>query len=133
VAAFSTPTSDRSRTTLPTRKGKGTRVFLGGHFSHEDLVSFGGISEKAAIRVQSSDCIHAQPNSDATQLEHAHKLAMAKDCDYIQGKKLLPEFTLASLPNDLVITRASKLGISLGSSPSQISSSINGIKDLDME
>ena len=110
---------------------EGTGVFLGGRYSRSEVISFGGMTEEAALGVRSSKRIMAQPNADATQMDRAKQRAQARD-NY-SGTDLVHEFTLASLPNDVVVARASKLGVSLGKSPSQIESSVQLLKDLDLE
>ena len=42
------------------------------------------------------------------------------------------KFTIASIPNSVVVARASKLGVSLGKSPCQVSESVDLIKKLDL-
>jgi hypothetical protein len=119
--------------TQPTRGGakkvQGTGVFLGGRYSGEEVIKYGGISEQVAKSVRSSERIRAQPNADATQMEHAQERAILRDFGNLKGTNLIPQFTLASIRNDVVVASASKLGVSLGKSPSQIESSIDSIKN----
>jgi hypothetical protein len=110
-----------------------TGVFLGGRYSKEEVIKYGGISENVAKGMRSSDRIWAQPNAHATQMERAQERAALMDFGNLKGTNLIPHFTLASIPNDVVIARASKLGVSLGKSPSQIESSVASIKNLDLE
>jgi hypothetical protein len=123
--------------TQPTRSGskktQGTGVFLGGRYSREEVIKFGGISEQVAKSVRSSERIWAQPNADATQMERAQERAILRDFGNLKGTNLIPQFTLASIPNEVVVASASKLGVSLGKSPSQIENSIASIKNLDLE
>jgi hypothetical protein len=42
-------------------------------------------------------------------------------------------FSIASIPDDVVISRASTLGVSLGSTEAHVRSSIHHIKDLDLQ
>ncbi|KAM0921911.1 hypothetical protein ACQ4PT_006547 [Festuca glaucescens] len=67
-----------------THSGIGTGVFLGGRFSMEDVMAYGGIASPA-IDVRSSERIHQQYNADATQLDRAQQLAQAKDAVFLQG------------------------------------------------
>jgi hypothetical protein len=82
------------------------------------VIKFRGISEKSAIGVRSSDHIRAQPNTDVSQLERAQERAQIRDYVISSGTKLISKFNLASLVNEIVVSRASKLGVSLGVSPS---------------
>ena len=89
-----------------------------------EMVAFGGISDGLA-GVRSSDRIRAQPLADATQLQRAIHLAQQRDSPGMLSNSKL---SFISITNDQIIARASRLGISLGESPSAISSSINLIK-----
>ena len=111
---------------------RGTGVYLGGRFSKEEVVAFGGIPEAAVFDVRTSERIRAQPNADKPQLERAQAYAQAKDDILYSGTRIPSKFTFASIPNDVVAARASKLGISLGSSASEVSKSIESIKDIDL-
>ena len=46
--------------------------------------------------------------------------------------KTLPWYSVASIPNELVVARVARLGVSLGQSPTQIFPSINLIKEVDL-
>jgi hypothetical protein len=96
------------------------RVFLGVRYSKEEGIVYGGISKAVGMGLRSSERIRAQPNSDASQLECARLQAQAKDPSDYLGTKALPNFTLASFSNSQIETRASKLGVSLGDSPSKV-------------
>jgi hypothetical protein len=45
-------------------------VYLGGRYSYDDLVAFGGIPE-ASVDVRASEQIRQQHNADVTQMERA--------------------------------------------------------------
>jgi hypothetical protein len=111
---------------------EGTRVFLGGRYSEKEVINFGSILDSSTIGVRSSEQIKAQPNCDATQLERAQLQAKARDPSNFLGTKVLPKFTLDVSSNSEIESRASKLGFSLGSSPSKIKKSINSLKDNDI-
>src|SRR4051812_48080926 len=49
------------------------------------------------------------------------------------GNNFISKFSIASIPNSVVVTRAAKLGVALGSSPSQITASIDLIKRIDLQ
>jgi hypothetical protein len=121
------------RGTDPTKNVRGMGVFLGGRYSMEDVIKYGEISEHVAKGVRSSERIRDQPNADATQMEHTQEHAILRDFRNLKGTNLILQFTLASIPNEVVVARASKLGVSLGKSPSQIENSIASIKNLDLE
>jgi hypothetical protein len=46
---------------------------------------------------------------------------------------LFPSIPFASIPNSVVVARATRLGVSLGKSPSQMNASVELIKDLDLQ
>jgi hypothetical protein len=104
-----------------------------GDILKKDVIAFGGISEEVVFGVRTSERIKAQPNADVTQLERAQQNAQARDDILYSGTNISSKFTIASIPNEVVVARASKLGISLGVSPSNVSTSINKIKDIDLQ
>jgi hypothetical protein len=108
----------------------GTGVFLGGRLSVDKVVEFGGISPPL-VGARSSQRIKHQTNADATQMERAQNLAMAKDSPYPSGNIKLSKYSLVSIPDDVFAHRANKMGVSLGGSPSQIHESIRKIKEAD--
>ena len=65
-------------------------------------------------------------------MERAQHKAQARDPSNFSGTKYISKFSFDSIPNDIILERVSKLGVSLGRSPSQISKSIKGIKELDL-
>jgi hypothetical protein len=108
----------------------GTGVFLGGRFSVEDVVNFGGIPSPS-LNARSSERIRKQGNADATQLERAKYLAKAKDAALSPGTNQPSIFSLSSLSDDTFLHRANKLGVSLGGNSAQVQMSIHTIKQVD--
>jgi hypothetical protein len=94
------------------------------------VVAFGGVPIGG---IRSSERIRAQPNAVSTQLERAQLLAQQRDHALDSGTSLCAKFSIASIPDDVVKTRASMLGVSLGVSPSQVSFSIKKLKDVDLQ
>jgi hypothetical protein len=94
------------------------------------VLAFGGVP---AAGIRSSERIKKQPNAEATQLARAQGLAMQRDQALDSGNSSVSKFTLASLSNESIITRASKLGVTLGASPSQIQASVNNLKEVDLQ
>jgi hypothetical protein len=88
------------------------------------IPAFRGIPVEGVLCNRSSKRIWAQPNAMDTQLVRAMKLAEERDIDLIEGNNLASHFSIASFDNELVQTRAATLGVSLGSSPSEIESLI---------
>jgi hypothetical protein len=82
--------------------------------------------------IRSSERIRAQLNANATQLERAMKIADNRYLGNHEGTINASCFLIASFDNGLIHSRAAKLGVSLGSSTSEIDSSIGLIKDLDL-
>jgi hypothetical protein len=108
----------------------GTGVYLGGRYSVDDIVAFGGISSPL-LDARSSERIRLQENADDTQLERAQKLAKAKYVPSFPGTNVTSKFSLSSIPNDVFWQRAKILGLSLGNSTSQCAKSIESIKEVD--
>jgi hypothetical protein len=108
----------------------GTGVFLGGRCSVDAVVAFGGVAPPA-MGLRSSNRIMNQEDADATQMERAQNLAKAKNAPTFSGISPQSKFSLSSIPDDVFIQRANKLGVSMGTSSSQISNSINNIKEVD--
>ena len=63
-------------------------------------------------------------------MERAQHKAYARDPGNSLGT-FTPKFTIDSLPNDVVVARASKLGVSLGKSSLQVSESVDLLKQID--
>jgi hypothetical protein len=120
----------------------GTGVFLGGRLSNDAAVAFGGISPPTK-GARTSSRIRLQENADDTQMERAQKFAKAKDvvsslCTSLTKDKGLAagtpqpsKFSLCSISDDIIISRAEKIGVSFGSSPSMVSKLVKNIKDSD--
>jgi hypothetical protein len=58
---------------------------------------------------------------------------MQRDQALDSGNSSVSKFTLASFSNESIITHASKLGVTLGASPSQIQASVNNLKEVDLQ
>lgn len=65
-------------------------------------------------------------------MERAQQRAEARDDISGSGTNRVPLSSIASIPNEVVIVRASRLGVSLGVSPTEINSSVNLIKNIDL-
>ena len=107
-------------------------MFLGGRYSRADVIAYGGILEAADLGIRSSDRLRGQPNADATALERAQQLAQARDEDFGPGNSRAHRFSIASIPDDVVVARAGKLGLSLGLTPNEVATSVSLIKDVDL-
>ena len=114
----------------PTSLG-GTGVFLRERYSKEEVIKYGGTPEAEAMVIRSSGRLKAQHNADATAMERAHQLAYSRDPGSNKGTFISPKFMLASILNDVVVARASKLGVCLGKSHDQVVNSVHLIKELD--
>jgi hypothetical protein len=110
----------------------GTGAFLGGVYSVKEVVAFGGIEDASARGIRSSERIRAQPNADLSQLERAQQQASARDPSHYSGTKISPHFTIASFSDEVILSRANKVGVSLGNSNGQISESIKLLKETDV-
>jgi hypothetical protein len=102
---------------------------FGGHLyadraKRKEIIDYGGITEASMMTPRSSEQVRSQANADATQLERAIVLAQKKDDAYLSGtcKKLKSRLSFLSLTDNEIMCKASKLGVSLGASDSQIAS-----------
>lgn len=112
---------------------------LGGHVNGTstptvaEMIAFGGIQDAATSGVRSSARLHAQPGGDATQLERAARRTRDRNENFNSGTNLLSKFSFVELPDFEIMERASRIGVSLGSTISSVSESINLLKDVEME
>jgi hypothetical protein len=60
-------------------------------------------------------------------------IAQQRDQALYSGTAFVLEFSISSIPDEVVVARAETLGVSLGKSPSQVVNSINSIKDIDIQ
>jgi hypothetical protein len=109
---------------------EGTGAFLGGRYSEQALINFGGIPE-ANSNVRSSERIQSQFNADDTQMDRAMHRAELKNIGSYQGTDANSKKILHSISNDDIIARTVKLGVSLGNSNSEIAQTIDDIKNCD--
>ena len=77
--------------------------------------------------LRSSDRLRAKPDADLPQLERAMGLVERRALSFLTGTNL----SFVSIPNDVIVARASRLGVSLGSSPSVINSSVEHLKAVE--
>jgi hypothetical protein len=108
----------------------GTGAFLGGRYSEQALINFGGIPEVNST-VRSSERIRSQSNADDTQMDRAMHRAELKNIGSYQGTGAHSKYFLHSISNDDIIARTVKLGVSLGNSNSEIAQTIDDIKNYD--
>jgi hypothetical protein len=96
-----------------------------------DVASFGGIAPPA-LSVQASDMIRAQPNADATQMERAmQNISHIHDLISTGNDKHKP--SLASLSDEDILVKASRLGISLGKNSNEVLKAVQSIKEVDVK
>jgi hypothetical protein len=100
----------------------------------QEIIDYGRITEASMMTPRSSERVRSQANADATQLERAIALAQKKDDTYFSGtcEKLKSRLSFLSLMDDEIMCKASKLGVSLGASDSQIASSIKTLNFLKL-
>jgi hypothetical protein len=109
---------------------KGTGVFLGGRYTMEEVINFGGISQADSL-VRSSERIRKQANADDSQLDRAMKLAEAKNTGSSSGNLNNSKFFISSIPHERIIANVSRLGVSLGESDSDVSKTLDLIQNND--
>lgn len=99
--------------------------------SREEIIAYGGIPEPAVLRLRSSARIQAQLNADATAMERAMDMADSRDHD--SGTVYTPKLSFCHIPDSIIVSRASRLGVSLGKSPTEIASSVKNLKDVEKD
>jgi hypothetical protein len=92
----------------------------------EEVIAFGGISEKTASPVRSSQRVKMQHNCDATQLERATQLAERRFHAITLGTR--PNLSFSKFSDSEIESRATTLGVSLGSNVSETKCSIFALK-----
>jgi hypothetical protein len=112
------------------QKSEGAGVFLGGRYSMEEVIKYGGISQADSL-VRTSEQIRGQANADDTQMDRAMHLTEAKNIGSSSGNLSNSKFFLSSILHDRVISNAFKLGVSLGDSPSDVIKTIDSINRTD--
>jgi hypothetical protein len=95
----------------------------------EDVIAFGGISEKIASPVRSSQRVKMQHNGDATQMERATQLAERRIHAITPGTR--SNLSFSKFSDFEIETRATTLGVSLGSNASETKRSICALKQLE--
>jgi hypothetical protein len=98
------------------------------------VVAFGGIPDPTVMAPRSNERVRAQPNADATQLERAVSLTSKKNVVISPGTNLKSKskLSLLSIPDEVIIERASKLGVYLGDCSDKRLKSVSIIKNLKM-
>jgi hypothetical protein len=98
----------------------------------EEVIAFGGIPKPTTV-VRSSTRLGGQPNADMPQMEKAMKKAQLRDENVTSGKPAVPIHSIINIPDDEIVKRADKLGISLGNSIGEITKSVKGLKMVEEE
>jgi hypothetical protein len=95
----------------------------------EEAIAFGGISEKTASPVCSSQRVKMQHNGDATQMERATQLAKRRIHAITPGTR--SNLSFSKFSDFEIETRATTLGVSLGSNASETKRSISALKQIE--
>ena len=99
--------------------------------SKEDIVRYGGIEEPVSKGIRSSARLSARPDGDTNSLERAMLMAQRRNDLRTSGKSVNRKLSFLELPTDEIVRRASKLGVSLGKSPVEVSNAVFGIKQVE--
>jgi hypothetical protein len=98
----------------------------------EEVIAFGGIPQPS-LDVRTSARLGGQPGGDMFQMEKAMRNAQLRDGSSTLGKSLPPKFSIVNIPDDEIMHKVERLGISLGKSNGEVVKSIKGIKLLEEE
>jgi hypothetical protein len=99
-------------------------------YSYEDIVAYGGIPENSTSGIRNSGRLQAQPNADQSQMERAMLLTQRHQTP---GSTSDPKLSILEIPDNTIIHRASRLGVSLGKSPEHALVSVRNIKALEKQ
>ena len=100
-------------------------------FPKEAVVGLGGIKEVAKEGIRSSDRLKAQPMADASSMDRVMMIAARRDHFPSVGMSTPPRQSILQFSSDTIISRASRLGISLGSSHAQVVNSVTVLKEVE--
>jgi hypothetical protein len=100
--------------------------------TEEEVIAFGGIP-KSSLEARTSARLGGQLGVDMTQMEKAMRNAQMRDASSCAGMSVPPKFSIVNIPDNEIIHKAERLGISLGKSEGEIVKSIKGIKLLEEE
>jgi hypothetical protein len=100
--------------------------------SLDDVIAFGGIPCAEESRMRSSTRIASQPNADMTQLEKAMLNSKLRN-SLGSGMSQSPKYSILSISDDEILDKATRLGVSLGSSIQVAKNSIQCLKDKESE
>jgi hypothetical protein len=104
-----------------------------GMHTPQQVIAFGGIRQEDVCEVRSSRRLSAQPNSDATQMEKAMKIAKHRAELPVLGKSPLKPSSITSFTDDHIVEHALSLGVSLGNSHSDCVATARFIKDVELQ
>jgi hypothetical protein len=95
----------------------------------QEVIAFGGISEKTASPVRSSLRVKMQHNGDATQMERATQLVEHRIHAITPGTR--SNLSFSKFSDFEIETRATTLGVSLGSNDLETKRSISALKQIE--
>jgi hypothetical protein len=101
--------------------------------SLSEVIAFGGLTSAEMSGTRSSSRIRNQVDADATVLERAMKQAELRNGSVGSGNKLNLKVSFLSMSDDTIADRASKLGVSLGSSVEEIQQTVNNLKQTEKD
>jgi hypothetical protein len=104
-----------------------------GMHTPQQVIAFGGIRQEDVCEVRSSRRLSAQPNSDATQMEKAMKIAKHRAELPVLGKSPLKPPSITLFTDDHIVEHALSLGVSLGNSHSDCVAAARLIKDVELQ
>jgi len=112
-------------------------VSAGGIHSTErdvaDVVAFGGIPDPASVDRRASQRIQGQHDADDLQMGRAMRNAKLRDIEASTGMTVNTNFYVLHFSEDDIISKANRLGISLGSNDREVLSSVNALLDLEVD
>ena len=101
--------------------------------SREEVIAFGGIPDPMSEGRRVCARLQTQPAVDDIQQRCAMRVAKLQDAAISTGISVNISNSLLHFSNEEIINNANQLGVSLGATNSEISSSVNDLLDLEAE
>jgi hypothetical protein len=95
-----------------------------------EVADFGGIAAPS-LSVRATDMIRAQPNADATQMERAMQNVNSRH-DFPSPGNGKFKHSITSLSNEEIVSKASRLGISMGKNKGEALKAAESIEEVDV-
>jgi hypothetical protein len=101
--------------------------------SLEEVIAFGGIPCVDSTKGRSSSRIRSQVDADDTQMARAMKITQQRNNVYSPGIASPQKFSFTSFSHDEIVSRALRIGVSLGKNLDEELDSVRNLKSIEEE